>query len=73
MDALRRNGRIYFLDRDIEYLVTTKDRPLSSDREKLRQRYNERYDIYLSTADKVISCSQSKEENVGMIKDDFTE
>ena len=73
VDALRRNGRIYFLDRDIEFLVTTKDRPLSSDREKLRQRYNERYGIYLSTADKVISCSQSKEENVGMIKDDFTE
>ena len=71
VDALRRNGRIYFLDRDIEYLVTTKDRPLSSDREKLQQRYNERYDIYLSTAQTVIRCSQTKAENVRMIKDDF--
>lgn len=71
VDALKRNGRIYFLDRDIEYLVTTSDRPLSSDREKLQQRYNERYDIYISTADKIIKCSQSKEKNVKMIKDDF--
>ncbi|MBR2316203.1 MAG: AAA family ATPase [Clostridia bacterium] len=73
VDALRRNGRIYFLDRDIEFLVTTKDRPLSSDREMLRKRYDERYGIYLRTADKVIRCSQRKNENVGMIKDDFTE
>lgn len=71
VDALKRNGKIYFLDRDIEYLVTTSDRPLSSDREKLQQRYNERYDTYLATADKIIKCSQSKEENVDMIKDDF--
>ena len=73
VDALRRNGRIYFLDRDIEFLVTTKDRPLSSDREMLRQRYNERYDIYRSTADKIIRCTKSKKVNVGKIKDDFTE
>ena len=73
VDGLRRNGRIYFLDRDIEFLVTTKDRPLSSDREMLRQRYNERYDIYRSTADKIIRCTKSKKVNVGKIKDDFTE
>ena len=68
VDALRRNGRIYFLDRDIEYLVTTKDRPLSSDREKLRQRYNERYDIYLAAADKQIKAGDDAQQNAEIIK-----
>ncbi len=69
--ALKRNGKIYFLDRDIEFLVTTDDRPLSSDREKLQQRYNERYHIYLATADTVINCTQVARKNAEKIKDDF--
>lgn len=72
VEALKRNGKIYFLDRDPEFLVTTKDRPLSSDREKLRQRYEERYETYLATADRVIACSQDIRENINMIRDDFT-
>lgn len=34
--ALRRNGVILFLDRSLENLVATADRPLSKDKEKLK-------------------------------------
>lgn len=53
-DALKQNGRIYFLDRPLAELIPTDDRPMSRTREALEQRYNERYDTYLSTADEVI-------------------
>ncbi len=49
--ALTRNGIIFFLDRSPELLVPTSDRPLSSSREDILKRYNERYDIYMRTAD----------------------
>lgn len=52
--ALKQNGHIYFLDRPIEQLIPTKDRPLAGTVEAIKQRYNERYDTYVSTADTVI-------------------
>ncbi len=52
---LKKNGKLFFIDRPLELLVTTKDRPLSSDRELLEKRYNERYDRYCNTADVIIS------------------
>ena len=51
MDKLRQNGKVYFLDRDLELLVPTSDRPLSSDRASIEKRYNERYDIYCQACD----------------------
>ena len=48
---LKQNGTVYFLDRSLELLVPTKDRPLSTDRASIEKRYNERYGIYLSSAD----------------------
>lgn len=49
--ALKRNGTLVFLDRSPEKLIATSDRPLSSDREALMKRYNERYEIYKASAD----------------------
>ena len=51
VDALRRNGRLYFLDRPLEELIPTEDRPLSSNNEALRKRFEERYFRYCSVAD----------------------
>lgn len=48
---LRRNGKIYFIDRDLNDILPTADRPLSADRANLEKRYAERYDIYKNTAD----------------------
>lgn len=49
--ALKRNGKVVFIDRPIEFIKPTADRPLSCDMEKLSARYSERYPIYLGTAD----------------------
>lgn len=54
VEALRRNGRIFFLDRPLAQLAMTEDRPLSATRQALEQRYRERYPIYCATADVVI-------------------
>ncbi len=48
---LKQNGKIYFLDRSLERLIPTRDRPLSSNVTALTQRYEERYPIYNSTCD----------------------
>lgn len=54
INALRMNGRIYFLDRPPELLIPTDDRPLGNTREAIFERYRERYAIYRSAADSII-------------------
>ena len=49
--ALRRNGRIFFLDAPLSRLRATKDRPLSDTEDKLKRLYEERIGIYKTTAD----------------------
>ena len=66
---LMENGRIVFLDKKIEDLITTPDRPLSSNLEDLKKRYEERYDIYVSSADYIINCTNDVKENVKNIKE----
>lgn len=48
---LKENGLVIFLDRDVEKIVPTSDRPLGSDRKAIQQRYDERYPVYCSVAD----------------------
>ena len=66
---LKANGFVVFLDRPLGLLVTTLDRPLSSDRKALEKRYNERYDIYCKSADAIIDASGSIEENISAVKE----
>ncbi len=56
LKRLRHLGRLYFIDRPLESLMPTSDRPLSSDREAMRQRYTERYPIYLGECDERIDA-----------------
>ena len=67
IDLLKENGKVFFLDRPLEKLITTSDRPLSSNREALEKRYNERYKLYREYADVVIDASGSIEETVNQI------
>lgn len=62
VESLRQNGVLYFLDRNPDELVPTDDRPLALNREAIMKRYNERYDIYLSSADEVIKVDAGPEE-----------
>ena len=66
---LKENGKMIFLDKKLEDLITTADRPLSSNFEDLKKRYNERYDIYVSSADYIINCTNDVNENVENIKE----
>lgn len=58
--ALRQNGVLVFLDRPLTELVPTQDRPLSSDYEALKLRYEERYEKYLAAADISISVTAAE-------------
>lgn len=51
VNALRRNGVIFFIDRPLEQLVPTEDRPLALSRADIEKRYNERIDRYVSACD----------------------
>ena len=71
VNALSENGKIYFIDRPLESLIPTNDRPLSNDRESITKRYNERYSIYCKTADVKISAPNNAEEVANLILGDF--
>lgn len=51
VEALKQNATLYFIDRSLELLMPTEDRPLGSTKEAIKQRYEERYPIYNSVCD----------------------
>lgn len=51
VDYLRSNGKIFFLNRPLEDIVPTSDRPLANSNQQLKKRFEERYPIYKSTCD----------------------
>ncbi len=57
--ALRQNGTLYFIDRPVDQLIPTSDRPLSNSAEKLVQLYDERYPAYAACADFTIPVNGS--------------
>ena len=61
VEALRQNGRLFFLDRAPEELIPTDSRPLASDREAIMERYRERYPIYCAVCDEIIKCDGTAE------------
>ena len=67
IELLKENGLVVFIDRPLEKLVTTDDRPLSSNRELLQKRYNERYELYCALADVRIDASYDIETNLKAI------
>ncbi len=67
IDALKKNGKFFFLDRPLESLQGTPDRPLSQNRAELKKRYDERYDIYCDCADVIITENTTPEASVRRI------
>ncbi len=57
VNALKQNGKFYFLNRPLNELLPTDDRPLASDKEKIINLYNKRINIYKSLADENISVT----------------
>lgn len=67
VDLLKGNGKVIFIDRSLDKLITTSDRPLSSSREMLEKRYNERYDIYCQSADYIVKADGDIKDNTQRI------
>lgn len=71
VSLLKENGITVFIDRPIDDLVTTDDRPLSSNRELLIKRYKERYAIYKASAKVEIKAVNDLNTNIKAVKEAF--
>ena len=71
ISALRENGKIYFIDRPLEKLTPSEDRPLSSTADELKKLYGERYERYCAVCDVRIDGDGTPEEVCQRILDDF--
>ena len=67
---LKQNGKVYFLDRSLELLCPTDDRPLSSTKEAIKKRYDERYSIYCSSCDVRVNGDGTPNEVADLICED---
>lgn len=57
--ALKQNGRLYFIDRPLETLIPTSDRPTASDRAKIKALYEARFEIYMDACDERITDTET--------------
>ncbi|MGN1418131.1 MAG: shikimate kinase [Acutalibacteraceae bacterium] len=67
VDLLKSNGIIFFLNRPLEDILPTDDRPLSSNISDLEKRYRERYPIYKAVSDAEIFVDGKVENSVKKI------
>ena len=70
---LKHNGKIFFIDRDLENICPTENRPLSNSKDKLEALYKVRYPIYTSTADFHIKSDNNIQNTVLSIITAFTQ
>ena len=71
VNALRANGKLYFIDRPLEQLVATADRPTANSAQSMKQRYIERYQRYSSVCDVHVPSNGIAEEVTQTIIKDF--
>lgn len=67
--ALKKNGKIIFLDRSPEKLIAGGDRPLSKSSDAVKKLYEERIAIYRSSADIIIHSDGTPEDAAIQIKE----
>lgn len=60
VNLLKQNGKLFFLDRPLNKLVTSDSRPLSSNFIDLKKRYDERYPLYNKVCDVRINGNAPK-------------
>ncbi|MCR5823585.1 MAG: shikimate dehydrogenase [Lachnospiraceae bacterium] len=65
--ALKRNGKLIMIDRALDKLTPTADRPLLQNRDMLLKLFNERYGIYKAVSDAVIDGNGSVSENTARV------
>ncbi len=62
VEAMRLNGALYLLDRPLEHLIPTDDRPLANEKEKLIALYDRRMPLYMDAADYIIDADAAPEQ-----------
>ena len=67
VDALKMNGTVVFLDRPLEDLMPSDDRPLANDGEKIRRLYETRYPVYTGAADVKVKVEGTEEHTADEI------
>lgn len=65
--ALKRNGKLYFLNADLSRLQATDSWPLSDTQEKLARLYTERMSLYTGTADVVVPDLRTPQDEADYI------
>ncbi len=73
VEFLKRNSLIFFLDRNIDDIKPTGDRPLSQNRELLKKVYDERFDKYTASCHHHIDANTLPENTAGKITEVFYE
>ena len=73
MESLKPNGKVYFIDRPLDALTPTDDRPLSRTKEAIAEQYTARYGIYMHWADKVVSADCDAKTVANKILEDFNQ
>ena len=68
MKFLRKNGLIIMIDRDIDKMIISDERPLSKTRDDLKKLYTERYDLYKKYSDITFENNDSIESLLEKIK-----
>ena len=62
VDTLKMNGTVVFLDRRLEELLPSDNRPLADNAEKITKLYEKRYPLYRTAADVCLKIEGSPEE-----------
>ena len=73
VDALRSNGKLYFIDRDLDNLTPTDSRPLATKKEALKRLYEARYQLYLDACDVKINGNLAPSDEADIIEKEFLE
>lgn len=68
---LKLNGRLVWIDRPLEELIPTADRPTANDRDKMRALYETRRPIYRAAADDVVASDGIPEHVCKRVLDCF--
>ena len=71
VQALRGNGRLYFLDRSLKNLTPTDSRPLASRLSDMENLYSKRYPIYSDVCDAHVNGDLSPREVADLIEKEF--
>ena len=64
---LRRNGRLFWLNRNPDDLVPTDDRPLADTEAKMKQLYIEREPVYRAAADVIIPVTGTPQQTANQV------